>query len=137
MATAADNKDMPAVSHLETTEPSRLGSENTYLEDDPHRAALEDNPDKPERLSWSICLSVLFLALAFVPSLTSGFILPAGILVQIGTELGDTTNIAWLPGGWSIASSVSFSIAGRLSDIFGRRWVILTGQAMALVGLVS
>ena len=75
MATgAADTKAMPSVTHVEATEPSRLGNENTYLEDDPHRAALEDNPDKPERLSWSVCLSVLFLALAFVPSLTSGFV---------------------------------------------------------------
>lgn len=59
------------------------------------------------------------------------------ILFQLGTELGDTSNIAWIPGGWSIASSVSFSIAGSLSDIFGRRYVTLSGQAFAVVGAVS
>jgi hypothetical protein len=137
MTDKQDNGSIPTMAHLETTEAApNTKDENIYLEDDPHRAALEDNPDRPERLTWSVCLSILFLSLAFVPSLTSGFILPAGILIQIGTELGDTANIAWLPGGWSIASSVSFSIAGSLSDIFGRRHVILIGQAMALVGLV-
>ncbi len=59
------------------------------------------------------------------------------ILFQIGTELGDVSNIAWMPGGWSIASSVSFSIAGSLSDIFGRRYVTLSGQLFAVVGAVS
>jgi MFS family permease len=126
---------MSNVTHVENT--VKTDSEGNYLEDDPHRAALEDNPDRPERLTWGVCLSILFLSLAFVPSLTCGFILPAGILVQIGTELGDTANIAWIPGGWSIASSVSFSIAGNISDIFGRRHVIIIGQALALVGLVS
>ncbi len=29
------------------------------LEDDPHRAALEDNPEVAERPSWSTCLAVL------------------------------------------------------------------------------
>ena len=131
-----DTKQAPNATHVETTAlpSSKIG--DTYLEDDPHRAALEDNPDRPERLTWNVCLSILFLSLAFVPSLTCGFILPAGILIQIGTALGDTTNIAWIPGGWSIASSVSFSIAGKLSDVYGRRNVILVGQAMALVGLV-
>ena len=30
--------------------------------DDPHRAALEDNPDKPEKLTLSVILSALFRA---------------------------------------------------------------------------
>ena len=31
---------------------------DVYLEDDPHRAALEDNPDKPEKLTWQTTLSI-------------------------------------------------------------------------------
>lgn len=69
--------------------------------------------------------------------LSLGFLLPTAILVQLGTALGDVETIAWIPGGWSIASSVSFSIAGNLSDIFGRRWVSLTGQFFVLLGCVS
>ena len=36
--------------------------------------------------------------------------------------------------GWGAAAAVGFSIAGRLSDIFGRRYVILVGQALTVVG---
>ena len=68
---------------------------------------------------------------------SGGFLLVTAILFQIGTELGDTSSIVWMPGGWSIASSVSFSIAGSLSDIFGRRYVTLCGQLFAVVGAVS
>jgi MFS family permease len=80
---------------------------------------------------------IQFLGLAFVGPVSGGFLLITAILFQIGTELGDVSNIAWMPGGWSIASSVSFSIAGSLSDIFGRRYVTLSGQLFAVVGAVS
>jgi hypothetical protein len=36
-------------------------------------------------------------------------------LVPIGSDLGDLNNISWIVGGWSIASSVSFSMAGAVS----------------------
>lgn len=32
--------------------------DNVYLEDDPHRAALEDNPDKSAPVQWSTMLAV-------------------------------------------------------------------------------
>jgi MFS family permease len=63
--------------------------------------------------------------------------LPSAILVQIGTDLGDLTNITWIVGGWSVASSVSFSVAGSVSDIFGRRYTIIVGQILAIIGSVS
>ncbi len=57
--------------------------------------------------------------------------------MRVGTELGDTDNkITWLVGGWSIASSVSFSMAGNLSDVFGRRWTIVSGQLFNIAGSV-
>ncbi len=63
------------------------------------------------------------MGLSYVPAISTGLLLPTGILQQIGQTLGDTDNILWIPGGWSVASAVSFAIAGGLSDIFGRRWV--------------
>lgn len=63
--------------------------------------------------------------------------LVTSILVPIATDLdGDTANITWIVGGWSIASSVSFCIAGSASDIFGRRWTIVSGEVLAIVGSV-
>jgi MFS family permease len=54
----------------------------------------------------------------------------------VGTDLGDTANLSWIVGGWSIASSVSFSLAGSLSDIFGRRYTIVSGEILAIIGSV-
>lgn len=42
-----------------------------------------------------------------------------------------------MAGGYAVASSVSFSIAGKLSDIFGRRYIMLVGNLVSLVGAVS
>jgi hypothetical protein len=33
-------------------------ADDVYLEDDPHRAAFEDNPDVPEKLTWGTVLSI-------------------------------------------------------------------------------
>ncbi|KAL2423684.1 Trichothecene efflux pump TRI12 [Exophiala dermatitidis] len=104
--------------------------------DDPHRAAIEDNPEKAETLTWTTLLAVASLSFSYVCPISCGFVLVTGILVPIGTDLGDTQNISWIVGGWSIASSVSFSMAGAISDIFGRRWTIVSGEILAIVGSI-
>ena len=68
--------------------------------------------------------------------ISCGYIIPAGILVDIGTDLNNTADIGWVVSSWSIASSVSFALGGSLSDIFGRRYVILSGELLALIGAV-
>lgn len=77
------------------------------------------------------------MGLSYVPAISCGLVLMAGILGQIGTALGDMENIVWILGGWSVASAVSFSIVGGFSDIFGRRYVLITGQVVTLIGAVS
>lgn len=61
----------------------------------------------------------------------------SSIVFGIATALGDPSNVGWVINGWSIASSVSFSLAGSMSDIFGRRNVMLAGQFTSLIGSVS
>ncbi|KIX99239.1 uncharacterized protein Z520_04815 [Fonsecaea multimorphosa CBS 102226] len=104
--------------------------------DDPHKAALEDNPEKAETLTWTTLLAIVSLAFSYVCPISCGFTLVTGILVPIGTDLGDTEHISWIVGGWSIASSVSFSLAGSLSDVFGRRYTIVAGEIIAIVGSI-
>lgn len=102
--------------------------------DDPHRAALEDNPEHAEKLTLSVALSALFLGTSFSGPIIFGFILVTPILVQLSNILGGANIDFWIPSGWGAAAAVGFSIAGRLSDIFGRRYVILAGQALTIVG---
>jgi len=60
----------------------------------------------------------------------------SSVLLDVGKALGDTSNIGWIISGWSIASAVGFTIAGRLSDVFGRRYIILVGETISVIGAV-
>lgn len=76
------------------------------------------------------------MGLSYVAAISCGLVLVSGILAPIGQTLGDMENIVWIPGGWSVASAVSFAIAGGFSDIFGRRYVLISGQVITLIGAV-
>ncbi|OJD39996.1 major facilitator superfamily transporter protein [Diplodia corticola] len=92
--------------------------------------------DEEEKVSISAVIAVFFLGMSFVAPVACGYVLVNSILNPIGQDLNDTENIVWIAGGWSVASAVSFSIAGGWSDIFGRRWVTLSGQIITLVGAI-
>ena len=47
---------------------------------------------------------------------------------------GSTLNVNWMASGWSLAGSVSFAIAGQLSDYFGRRYILIFGQVLLVIG---
>jgi MFS family permease len=120
-----------------TVQPSEADNAQRELPlgwDDPHKAALEDNPEHAEKLTWTVILSALFLGTSFTGPIIFGFILVTPILVQLGELLGGATITFWIPSGWGAAAAVGFSIAGRLSDIFGRRYVILFGQLLTIIG---
>ncbi|KAF8847505.1 MFS general substrate transporter [Acephala macrosclerotiorum] len=102
--------------------------------EDPHKAALEDNPKHAEKLTLSVILSALFLGTSFTGPIIFGFILATPILVQLSEKLGGANIDFWIPSGWGAAAAVGFSIAGRISDIFGRRYVILFGQLLTIIG---
>lgn len=102
--------------------------------DDPHKAALEDNPEHAEKLTLSVLLSAFFLGTSFSGPIVFGFLFVNPILVQLAQKIGGEDISFWIPSGWGVAAAVGFSIAGRLSDIFGRRPVILFGQLLTIIG---
>lgn len=127
---------------MEDKQPSDIKSENTPQEDptvptgylDPHKAALEDNPEHAQKLTWPVVLSALFLGTSFTGPIMFGFILTTPILVQLSQKIGGSDIDFWIPSGWGAAAAVGFSVAGKLSDIFGRRPVILFGQCLTIIG---
>jgi MFS family permease len=129
-------KDTPSSNYDVEVEPKGPPPEHREFlgYDDPHRAALEDNPEKAEKLTLAVALSALFLGTSFTGPIIFGFILVTPILVQLSQKIGGETIDFWIPSGWGAAAAVGFSIAGRLSDIFGRRTVILCGQLLTMVG---
>jgi MFS family permease len=75
--------------------------------------------------------------MSFVASVGCGFVLVASVVHNIQIDLKDTSDEAtWLVGGYSLATAVSFTLAGSVSDLFGRRFTILLGELVTVIGCV-
>ena len=62
------------------------------------------------------------------------FSLVAPSTAQLVTALGSPELSTWIVGSWSLAAAASFTLAGTLSDVFGRRPVVLGGEILTVVG---
>ncbi|KIW95638.1 uncharacterized protein Z519_04223 [Cladophialophora bantiana CBS 173.52] len=78
-------------------------------------------------------LGLLALAVTYEACLFS-FALPSAILLTINEDVGPSTDITWAATSWALASAVVMTIAGRCSDIFGRRNFFLTGNLLGVIG---
>lgn len=111
--------------------------ENQFeVNNDPHREALAD-AGVAISLSRSAWAAVFFLGFTFQPALTLTvlFIFPVSIAIALELQ-GSTDNNNWKASGWSLGGSIGFAVAGQFSDYFGRRWVLLTGQAILILGYI-
>ncbi|KAK2042030.1 major facilitator superfamily transporter [Colletotrichum somersetense] len=106
------------------------------FEEDPHRAALEDNPSEV-RVSFKTWIAIFSMALSFGPPIGLAFLVVASIVVQVTTELDGQDQLAWVVGSWSLSTACSFSLAGPLSDVFGRRILVLGGQFVVGIGCIA
>ncbi|KAJ1327022.1 Fungal trichothecene efflux pump (TRI12) [Microdochium nivale] len=66
----------------------------------------------------------------------AGFGYAAPILPLINADIGPSPNIVWVPLSYTLTSAVALTIIGRVSDIFGRRWVFVGGVALGIVGSI-
>lgn len=65
-----------------------------------------------------------------------GWVLPANTLTLINADIGPSVNIGWVATAWTLGSGVGFLLFGRLSDIFGRKYLVLASQILGLVGVL-
>ena len=63
-------------------------------------------------------------------------LIPSTTLSAINADLGPDPNYTWVTVSWTLAASIIVSVGGRLSDIFGRRYFMLFGACLSLVGCV-
>lgn len=61
-------------------------------------------------------------------------LIPATTLPMINADLGPDPNSTWITLTWTYGASMIVSIGGRLSDIFGRRYFMMTGALISIVG---
>lgn len=63
-------------------------------------------------------------------------ILPTNILSYINKDIGPSNYTAWVNIARTLALSFTYTILGRLSDLFGRRWFFIGGNIVALIGII-
>ncbi|KAI0975287.1 fungal trichothecene efflux pump [Xylaria arbuscula] len=100
-----------------------------------HKEALGDN--LPKGYFYSVrFLGALF---GFCLSSISAYIFllfPTNILTYINADIGPSPYISWVNIGRTLALSFTYTILGRLSDLFGRRWFFIIGNLVALIGII-
>ncbi|CAK7231301.1 hypothetical protein SBRCBS47491_007883 [Sporothrix bragantina] len=65
-----------------------------------------------------------------------GWVMPANILGVINADIGPSANVTWVAISYTLCYSVSATLVGRLSDIFGRRWFFVLGNLFAVVASI-
>ncbi|KAL4758054.1 fungal trichothecene efflux pump [Aspergillus foveolatus] len=63
-------------------------------------------------------------------------LMPAVILSSINADLGPDSDYPWITICWNLGAAVVVTIGGRLSDIFGRRWFLISGALFGAAGAV-
>ncbi|OAP57916.1 hypothetical protein AYL99_08654 [Fonsecaea erecta] len=76
--------------------------------------------------------AVCFAALAGI----SGFACVSPLLSIINEELGPSSSISWYSTAWVLCQGIGNLVSGRLSDIFGRRWIFIGGSVFGVVGSI-
>ncbi|KAK2747915.1 hypothetical protein FQN57_001506 [Myotisia sp. PD_48] len=67
---------------------------------------------------------------------TGGFALAAPNLAFIDADIGPDPNNVWISLVNTLTMAVFMLLVGRLSDLFGRRWLMIGGQILAIIGCI-
>jgi MFS family permease len=54
--------------------------------------------------------------------------------VLINQDIGPSPNLGWVGTVWILGSAVGFLLVGRLSDIFGRKWMVIGTTVLSIIG---
>lgn len=66
----------------------------------------------------------------------AGFSLVAPVLGFINADIGPDPNLNWIALSYLLTTSIGLIIVGRVTDIFGRRWWFVGGNAVATLGSI-
>ena len=66
----------------------------------------------------------------------AGYVMTFNLLGIINEDLGPNASYVWIATGYTLAASVGALIWGTLSDVFGRRYFFIGGNALALLGSI-
>ncbi|KAF3025854.1 hypothetical protein E8E14_014780 [Neopestalotiopsis sp. 37M] len=76
------------------------------------------------------CIAIATQINAYIMTL----LIPSTTLSYINADLGPDPNYTWITVSWTLGAAVIVSVGGRLSDIFGRRYFMMFGATISIVG---
>lgn len=56
------------------------------------------------------------------------------VQTDIAADLGDPLSTYWFIPSWSLAITVAFMLGGANTDLLGRRWFLILGNAFSFIG---
>ncbi|KAF2109764.1 fungal trichothecene efflux pump [Lophiotrema nucula] len=59
------------------------------------------------------------------------------IQTQVATQLGNPSNASWWTTVYTMCTAISFMIFGGNSDLFGRRWFVISGNVAIFAGYIA
>src|SRR5262245_19618141 len=96
---------------------------------------LEAAPAAPLDHSSIRAIMMGILLAMFLSALEQTIVAPA--LPTIGRMLGDVENLSWVVTAYLLANTAVTPLFGKLSDIYGRRRMMLAAIVIFLVGSVA
>jgi EmrB/QacA subfamily drug resistance transporter len=99
--------------------------------------AAEASPSAPARLDHASIRAIMMgiLLAMFLSALEQTIVAPA--LPTIGRTFGDVGNLSWVVTAYLLANTAMTPLFGKLSDIYGRRRMMLAAIAIFIVGSVA
>jgi Na+/melibiose symporter-like transporter len=109
-------------SHVSSNEEKGVAPANAY----PIR-------DEDYVVTFKTWIVVTILASAYGVSF---WIVPAiaPVSTQVATKLGNPAAAGWFTSLYTICNAIAFMICGANSDLFGRRWFLIGGNVLLLLG---
>ncbi|KAI1879039.1 hypothetical protein JX265_003216 [Neoarthrinium moseri] len=90
----------------------------------------EETEHKLTKHTILACIAIATQINAYIMTL----LIPSTTLNYINADLGPDPNYTWITVSWTLGASVIVSVGGRLSDIFGRRYFMMFGAAVSIIG---
>ncbi|KAH7033240.1 fungal trichothecene efflux pump [Microdochium trichocladiopsis] len=122
----SDAQANPGVDHVERHSDSEKGERRgSYIP--------QSNEDYEVTFKTWIVVGILSASYGL-----SFWIVPALASCQavVATQLGDVTGQTWYLALYLMTITIAFMICGANSDLFGRRWFLVFGNALLFVGLI-
>ncbi|KAF2733303.1 MFS general substrate transporter [Polyplosphaeria fusca] len=117
-------------SRTEEVETMERSPEQTSTSDS---SKLDHATEPRPHVSFKTKMAILSLIMMYESYLFT-LIMPAAVLAYINADLGPDPKYPWITVTWNLGAAIIVTVGGRLADIFGRRWFLLTGAISAALG---